>query len=241
MSEDTHDTGPAAGRTGRGGRNHPGPPLWLLAIISLLLFLAGILTSVGLTGSTPPSPFDSASTMQHYLDHEHATVALELVAFFLFGSSIPLGLYSATVHSRLHYLGIRAAGATIALYGGLGASAMLALSGLCEWVLSRSDVRADLPVARALQDLGFAFGGPGFTVLLGLLLAGIAVTTLITRLLPRGLAWAGLVIAVIGELSHFSLLWESMTPLIPVGRFAGLAWLIAAGVLLPRARPRRNA
>ena len=39
MSEDTHDTGPAAGRTGRGGRNHPGPPLWLLAIISLLLFV----------------------------------------------------------------------------------------------------------------------------------------------------------------------------------------------------------
>src|SRR6516162_4946408 len=38
--------------------------------------------------------------------------------------------------SRLNYLGIRAAGAAIALFGGLGASFILALSGMAQWVLS---------------------------------------------------------------------------------------------------------
>jgi hypothetical protein len=222
-------------------RGHAGPPLWPLATISLLLFLAGIVCSAALTGSAPTSPWNSAHTIQRYLDHEHAPVALALLGFFTFGSSIPLGLYTATIHSRLHYLGIRAAGATIALYGGLGASFMLALSGLSSWVLSRAEVRGNLPVARAVSDFAYVTGGPGLTVLLGLLIAGVAVPVLITRLVPRPLAWTGLVIAVLAELSHFSLIWYGATFLIPIGRFAGLLWLIAVGALLPRARQRRNA
>ena len=238
---------PPGGTADPGGRGQPragghaGPPLWPLALVSLVLFLAGIVISVALTGSAQPSPYDSGHTIQRYLDHEHARLALELTAFFAFGSSVPLGLYTATVHSRLHHLGIRAAGATIALYGGLGASAMVAFSGLLSWVLSRGEVRTDLPVARTVQDLGYVVGGPGFTVLLGLLIAGIAVPALLARLVPAWLAWTGLVIAALSELATFSLLFAAVTPLIAIGRFAGLVWLIAAGALLPRSRRRRGA
>jgi hypothetical protein len=42
--------------------------------------------------------------------------------------------------------------------------------------------------------------------------------------------------ALIGELSFLSMLMSALTFTIPVGRFVGLAWLIAVGFLLPRNR-----
>ncbi len=105
--------------------------------------------------------------------------AVRIQSFFLFGSSIPLGLYTATVVSRLSYLGVRAAGVTIALYGGFGASFFLALAGLLQWVLSHPELATSTEVLRALQDVVFIKGGPAHTTLLGLLLAGIAVPSLL--------------------------------------------------------------
>jgi hypothetical protein len=49
-----------------------------------------------------------------------------------------------------------------------------------------------------------------------------------------------LVIAGIGVLASVTLLTAALDPALPVTRFAGAAWLIAAGVLLPRSRARRN-
>jgi hypothetical protein len=57
--------------------------------------------------------------------------------------------------------------------------------------------------------------------------------------LPRAWAWAGLVIAALGMLSLLSLLTPALYPLLPVGRFGGLIWLVAASILLPHDRPRR--
>jgi hypothetical protein len=45
-----------------------------------------------------------------------------------------------------------------------------------------------------------------------------------------------MVIAAAGELSFFALLWPGLDALLPIGRFVGLAWLIAVGFLLPRNR-----
>jgi hypothetical protein len=41
-------------------------------------------------------------------------------------------------------------------------------------------------------------------------------------------------------LGLFSLLTPALYPLLPVGRFGGLVWLVAASVLLPRTRPHRG-
>lgn len=79
-------------------------------------------------------------------------------------------------------------------------------------------------------------GGVGFVVGIGLLMAGIAVPALVLRLVPRWLAWAGMVIAVVSELSFFALIWPGLDVLLPIGRFGGLVWLIAIGFLLPRSR-----
>ncbi|WP_433340705.1 hypothetical protein [Streptomyces sp. CA-253872] len=121
---------------------------------------------------------------------------------------------------------------------GLLASAALAASGLLTWTLGQPAALGTPGVARTLQYLAFASGGPGHVVPFGLLLAGVAVPSPLAGLLPRPLAWAGLVLAGLAELSVLALLAEPLAPLLPVARFGGLAWLIVAGFLLPRTRTR---
>ncbi len=213
-----------------------GPPLGLLAVVSLLLLLAGLVASVAL-GGTIPSPFGAAASIQHYfLAHPGAAKAGGVLAF---ASSIPLAIYAATASARLRQLGITAPGATIALAGGLLAASALTLSGLLQWTLSQPAVRGDSALVRALHDLAFLTGGPAHVVGLGLLIAGIAVPSLIVGLLPGPLAWAGLVIAGLAELTALVLVWPSLAVLLPIARFPGLIWLIAAGFLLPQRRPSR--
>jgi len=151
-----------------------------------------------------------------------------------------LAVFAAAVHARLHQLGVRAAGATIALAGGLLASTFATLSALVQWILSRPGTVGEPGVVRPLHDLAFLAGGPAHVVALGLLLAGIAVPALIVGLLPRWLAIAGLVLAVVAELSTLTLLVPTLGATLPVARVAGMAWLIAAGALLPASRRRRT-
>ena len=82
--------------------------------------------------------------------------------------------------------------------------------------------------------LQFAFGGPGFAVPLGLFLAGVSISAGLTRRIPRWLMWFGLILAVIGELSWFSMVVPAALFLIPLTRFPAFVWLIAAGFLLPK-------
>jgi hypothetical protein len=109
------------------------------------------------------------------------------------------------------------------------------------WTLSRPEVVTDGALVRALYYLVFLTGGPAHVVTLGLLVAGIAVPSVILGLLPRPLAVAGLVIAVLSELTTFVLVWPTLGFLLPIARLAALIWLIAAGALLPLRRQNRNA
>ncbi|MCW2522429.1 MAG: hypothetical protein JWO63_764 [Frankiales bacterium] len=208
----------------------------VLAAVSLGLLLAALIASAAL-GGTIPSPFASALSIQHYFLTQSG--AAKASGILTFASSVPLAIYAATASARLRQLGITAPGATIALAGGLLSASALSLSGLLQWTLSRPAVRGDVALVRALHDLAFLTGGPAHVVALGLLIAGIAVPALILGLLPRGLAWAGLVIAGLAELGTLVLIWPSVAVLLPIARFPGLVWLIVAGFRLPHRRPRR--
>jgi hypothetical protein len=212
-----------------------GPPLAGLAITSTALFLAGLIASTAMAGKAFPSPFDSgASILAYFRGHQDAVT---VSAFFQFAAAVPLAIYAATVSSRLRTLGIRAPGATIALAGGALSAAFLSISGLVTWTLAQPAALASPPLVRALHDLAFAAGGPGTVVPFGLLIAGLAVPASFGALLPRRLAATGLIIALAAEFSALSLLINGAAYLLPVARFAGLAWLIIAGVLLPKTRP----
>jgi hypothetical protein len=233
MNDLTHDTNRAVARPMQGG-----PPLGLLAAVSLALLLAGLVVGIALAGGVMPLPYGSAAEIQDYVAGHHA--AAVAIAVGTFGSSIPLAIYAATASARLRQLGITAPGATIALAGGLLASAGLGLSSLTAWTLSRPEVTADSTLVRALYYLTYLTGGPWHVVTLGLLIAGIAVPALIVGLLPRALAWTGLIIAGLAELTTLVLIWPGLSPLLPVCRFTGLVWLIVAGVMLPLRRQNKQ-
>src|SRR5262249_14424876 len=140
----------------------------------------------------------------------------------------------ATVVSRLQFLGVRAAGVQIALFGGLMTAWNLALSALVLWVMAYPGIAQEAGVLRALYYVVYAVGGVGYSVPLGLLIAGVSVTAGFRRLLPRWLVTSGLVLAVCGELSWLSLVFPALLFFIPLTRFPGFLWLITTGFLLPR-------
>ena len=212
---------------------HAGPNPGILAVIYTLLFNAGLYQVVTFTGGPHfPGPWESGDTITAYFQGHPAAVLL--CAFLQFGAAIPLGIYTATMVSRLHYLGIRAAGAHIALFGGLLTVFNMAATSHILWTMAYPGIAQDAGVVRALYYLAFAFGGVGFSVPMGLLIAGLCIPALFLKLLPKWLIVFGLVIAVIGELSWFDLVTPKALPLIPLTRFPAFLWLIAAGFLLPK-------
>jgi hypothetical protein len=68
---------------------------------------------------------------------------------------------------------------------------------------------------------------------MGLLVLGLAVPAVVLKFLPGWLAWAGMVIGGLALLSTFGIITSALYPLIPVGRFGGLLFLVAVAVLLP--------
>jgi hypothetical protein len=212
---------------------HRSPPLGPLAVVFVGLFLASQVVIATITGAYP-NPYDPPETASTYF-REYAD-ALRVAAFLQFGAAIPLGIFTATVVSRLRFFGLTMAGVSIAELGGCTASIMLAISGLTMWTMTQAGMADDLSTLRALQLLSFATGGVGHVVGLGLLLAGVSVPAAFARLLPRWLVWLGLVLAVLAELSSVSLVFPMASLLLPLTRFPALVWLIGTGFALPTSR-----
>src|SRR5258708_6781089 len=142
---------------------HQGPSLGILALVYCALFIGGLYPVITFTGGPHfPGPWQSADAITAYFQG-HPTAVL-LCAFLQFGAAIPLGIFAATVVSRLQFLGVRAAGAHIALFGGLMAAFNMAASALVLWVMAYPGIAQDAAVLRALYYLTFAFGGVGFSV-----------------------------------------------------------------------------
>jgi hypothetical protein len=217
-------------------RSHAGPSLVALAIVYTLLIVASIISGALLKHGAPVvNPYSPAEEARRFFADNPESIRVSM--FFLFGSSVPLGIYAATVISRLRFLGVRAAGSYIALFGGFAASVALAASSVCGWVLSIPEVSASLVATRVLHFMTLLFGGLCFAVAFGLLAAGVSVTTYVFRVLPRWLVWFGILVAAAGELASFSLLTLPASVLIPVVRFTGFVWLIAVGLALPKSAP----
>jgi hypothetical protein len=225
------DASPKNASVGR--RRHDGPPLALVAAICVGLLFGGLATGVAL-GGMMPLPYGPVATVQQYVRSE--PMAIRVTAVAVFASSVPLAVYAAAASARLRQLGAAAPTATIALAGGILAAGALGLTGLVGWILSRPEVGGDTALVRALYYLVFLVGGAGHVVALGVLVGGMAMPSLVLGLLPRPLAWAGLAIAGLCELTTLVLLWPVLGPILPVARVSALAWLVLAGARLPLRR-----
>jgi hypothetical protein len=113
------------------------------------------------------------------------------------------------------------------VFGGMAASFLL-------WVMVHPGIDQDPAVLLALYYVSYAFGGPGFSVPMGLFLAGVSVPAAFMKLLPKWVVGLGLVLAVCGELSWLNLIAPEALFLIPLTRFPSFIWLIATGFMLPR-------
>jgi hypothetical protein len=207
---------------------HKGPDPGIVALVHVVLFMSSLVFLVVLTrGQGLPDPFGPLEKSQEAL--QRFAGVIKLTAFLQFGAAIPLGIFTASLTSRLNFLGVRVAGVNIALFGGLTASIFLTLSGLTGWILSQPGVGADANLMHVLQLFGFSTGGVAHVVALGFLMAGISVPCLLADLMPRWIAWLGIILAVIAELATFSLVFYPASFLIPVARFGFFVWMISSG------------
>lgn len=220
-------TEPASTHARRGG-----PPLLAPALAWAALTVAAAVLHPGTRPDTDP-----ATTLALLRDH---AVAAQLSATVLLASAVPLAVWVAAAHHRLQRLGLRVAGPTLGLAGGLLAAGMLALSGAAAWAAAgAAAVPGDAAAAAVgLNALSFAAGGAGFVVTFGLLLAGVSVPVLRGRLVPPALAWAGLVLAAVAVVAVLSPVLPVLGVLLPVVRFGGLIWLVATSAVLPVTRRR---
>lgn len=219
---------------GRDGAQHRGPSLSTIALVHVGLFVASLVALGAMKKGSLPLPFGSVETAQAFYIQNAEVV--RIAAFLQFGAAIPLGIFTAAITSRLRFLGLNAAGVSIALFGGFAASVMLAVSGLTSWVLSQPGVANEAGAMRVLQLLTFAFGGVGAVVPFGLLLAGVAASGGLTGLIPRWIAVWGLVVALLAELAALSLVAPQVSVLLPLARYPGMLWMIAVGFALPNTR-----
>lgn len=208
-------------------RAQRGPSLLVLAIVTTVLQLAGVLAYLLTPHAGPVTGFAA-----------NAATGLRLTAFCQLAAVVPLAILAATVYRRLRMLGVTAPGSAIAFAGGLLAAAGLTLCGLITWTQAQLAGSVSVDLARALGDLSFGAGSVGFVPWLALLVAGVAVPSLLLRFVPRAVAFAGLAIAAIGLLSVFTVLTPALDATLPIGRFGGLLWLLVVSAQLPKNRHR---
>jgi len=202
-----------------------------LGLLCIGLLFGGLAIGVAL-GGVMPLPYGPMTRVVAYVRTE--PVALQVIATAAFASSVPLAIYAATAGARLRRLGVAGPAAAIALTGGTLAAGALGLAALLGWTLSRPEVSADAALVRAIYFLVFLVGSPGHLVALGLLVAGMAVPGRALGLMPGPLAWAGLVIAALAEVTTLVLAWPALGVILPIARVAALVWLVAAGAALRR-------
>lgn len=222
-------------------RRYVGPHLGAVAVAYVLLKVASVIpvSAFGRPfGVRPPffpgllAPIDKVAA--YFAAHPGP---VSLCAFLQFGSAIPFAIFTAAVVTRMRTLGSDVAGLRIAFVGGIMAAIDEAISGAVIWVMGHPVIAQVPALTQSFHYLAVVFGGPGFTMPQGLLMAGISVPALSMKRMSKTMAAFGILLAVIGELSWFSMMSSRAGILIPLARWPGFLWLIAAGFILSRNSP----
>ncbi|MBO2447386.1 DUF4386 family protein [Actinomadura barringtoniae] len=208
----------------------------LMGFLYVVLFFVGLIGSSVVGGAVYPSPFDDASKIQQYFADNHDAVILmgiaqtaAALALVVFAAGI-----GALVRDRTN-LGSGPGGVVQA--AGTLSAAFLMLSGLSGWITVRDEALAQPALVRALHDFAFMTGGVAQVTTFGLFVGTASAAALKAGLLPRWICWLGGVCAAASLASVLALASEPAAFLLPVGRFSGIIWVVAAGVVLTLRRP----
>lgn len=210
-------------RPEQAGRHRRGAPLLPPVLAYGALTILAVVVPMAMAGKGAWTS-DSA-LLDVYAKH---TDAVRFQALLTMAAAVPLAVLAAVFSDRIRQLGLRVPGRVITLSGGVAAAGMLAVAGALQLALLGSASKGDLALLQFGYSLSTALGGIAFAAFSGLLIAGIAVTGLLGRILPRPLAIAGIALAIIGQLALLVSLTDTLVPLLPIARFGGIIWLIAA-------------
>jgi hypothetical protein len=215
-----------------------GPSLGVVAAVYAVLHLASIFLVSNFNPSLRPSfpaPDAAASTIVAFFQAHPDLV--RTATFFQFGAGIALGIFAVGVASRLRGLGASTSWVSIALVSGLMTGLDIAAASHVLWAMTWPGIAHNTPLTLALYSLQYAFGGPGYSLPMGLFVAGVSIVASSMNLLPKWIIWSSLVIAVIGLVSCLNIflpVTSAIPLLIPLTRFPAFVWLTAAGFALPK-------
>jgi hypothetical protein len=221
----------SAGRTG--------VSLWLPATMYVLLFLAGLFP-VTMLGGMPyyPGPDEPLDVIVQFFRARRSAVLI--CAFLQFGAALALGICAAAIVARLRSFEVHSTGTEIASFGGVATAITMMASSSVQWVMSHPGIPDEPLLTQALYRLGFALGGPGFSAPFGIFVAGVTAAAFRLGLLPRWVRILGIVVALAGVSSWFHIVLPQALPLIPLTRFPGFVWMLAAALALSRAADARR-
>ncbi|MEV0091803.1 DUF4386 domain-containing protein [Streptomyces sp. NPDC050738] len=174
-----------------------------------------------------PRPDAPGSEVLEYAQ-QHGT-AVNAGSVLLALSGVLVVAVAAAFRTRL-----RAAGAGIALSGGVLAGIALITSAVFGLLGGRLAADASPAHARDLADLAFWSGGAAFAGSFALLAIGVSLAARRTGALPGAMRVIGLVLGAAGVVSVLSVVIDPLAYALPLVRFGGLLWLVCAAVLLRR-------
>lgn len=196
------------------------------------------MVGAALTDGTLPTPTSPDADWVTYLQQNGGPV--RTVALLQLLSAVGLAVFTAGAVTLARRRGAGWAMLTVAAVGGVVSTAMLAASGLTQWVMARPEVSGQGPLVHAFGDLSFVLGGAGHVVFLGLLLGGLSLPAIALRLTPRWVSILGLVLGAVALLSSLSVVVYGLSALLPIARFLSFIWVIAVSVTLPRGLAARR-
>jgi hypothetical protein len=215
-----------------------GPSLGVVAVVYAVLHLASIFLVSNFNPSLRPSfpaPDAAASTIVAFFQVHPDLV--RTATFFQFGAGIALGIFAVGVAIRLRELRASAVWVSIVLVSGLMTGLDIAAASHVLWAMTWSGITQNTPLTLALYYLQYAFGGLGYSLPMGLFVAGVSIVASSMNFLPKWIIWSGYLIAFIGLVSCLNILLPVTSPiplLIPLTRFPAFVWLIAAGFAQPK-------
>jgi len=204
-----------------------------LAIIFTVFFIVSLIPVTLIVSEIHfPAPTQSSEEIISYFQNESNKV--RITAFMQFCSAIVLGLFVAVIVNRIRRLSDKSSLVNLIFLGGLMATLFVTVSALLQWTLVQPDISKNGELTLPLYFLQFAFGGPGYSVPIGIFIAAISISAWYKKFLPKWLIVFGVILGIFGIASVLDLLSHTALPFIPLTRFPGFIWMIIAGFLIQR-------
>lgn len=180
-----------------------------------------------------PRPTDPMAGVQAYL--RASADALKANGELVLLSGVALIAFAAAMAAFLRTHQVRRRGAAdLVLAGGIAAGVLQLAGAATSVIIATSDLGTDAASTQLLYQLTFWFAGPLHVAALGVLMAAMGYG--LGGLLPRWLNGFGLTVGIAAMLASLSALLPFAMAFIPLGRFAGFAYLLVTTIMLAAKR-----